>query len=106
MPIDLSNLSADDIAAATAAVEAARGAREERERREAEEQRKRQEEERACQEATMQREAEERKVAAVRKAEGSLGLREGGTGRGGGGRTATIACNGALWPQTHHSGLC
>jgi hypothetical protein len=53
MPIDLSNLSAEDIAAATAAVEAARGAREERERWEAEERRKRQEEERARQEATM-----------------------------------------------------
>jgi hypothetical protein len=37
MPIDFSNLSAEDIAAATAAVEAARRAHEERERREAEE---------------------------------------------------------------------
>jgi hypothetical protein len=69
MPIDLSNLSAEDIAAATAAVEAARGAHEERERREAEERQKRQEEERARQEATMRREAEERKAAAARKAE-------------------------------------
>jgi hypothetical protein len=40
MPIDLSNLSAEDIAAATAAVEAARRAHEERERREVEEWRK------------------------------------------------------------------
>jgi hypothetical protein len=68
MPIDLSNLSADDIAAATA-VKAAREAREERERREVEERRKWQEEERACQEATMRREAEERKVAVAQKAE-------------------------------------
>jgi hypothetical protein len=106
MPIDLSNLSAEDIAAATAAVEAARGACEERECREAEERRKWQEEERAHQEATMQREAEERKAAAARKVEGSLGSREGGMGRGGGGRTAAIAYNGAFWPQTHHSGSC
>jgi hypothetical protein len=69
MPIDLSNLSADNIAAATAAVEAARGAREERERREAEEWRKRQEEEHVHQEAMMRRDAEERKAAAARKAE-------------------------------------
>jgi hypothetical protein len=40
MPIDLSNLSAEDIAAATAAVEAARRAHEEREHQEAEEWRK------------------------------------------------------------------
>jgi flagellar biosynthesis GTPase FlhF len=69
MPIDLSNLSADDIATATTAVKAAREAREERERREVEEQRKRQEEEHAHQEATMRREVEERKAAAARKAE-------------------------------------
>jgi hypothetical protein len=69
MPIDLSNLSAEDIAAATAAVEAARRAREERERWEAEERQKRQEEEQARQEAIMQREAEEWKVTAARKAE-------------------------------------
>jgi hypothetical protein len=68
MPIDLSDLSAEDIAAATTAVEAARRAREERERREAEELRKRQEEEQARQEAMMRREAEERKEAAARKA--------------------------------------
>jgi hypothetical protein len=37
MPIDLSNLSAEDVATATAAMEAARRAREERECREAEE---------------------------------------------------------------------
>jgi hypothetical protein len=69
MPIDFSNLSAEDITAATAAIEAARWAREERKCREAEEQRKRQEEEQACQEATMWREAEERKEVAVQKAE-------------------------------------
>jgi dTMP kinase len=69
MPIDLSNLSAEDVAAATAAVEAARRAREERECREAEERRKRPEEERARQEATARREAEERKEAAAQKAE-------------------------------------
>jgi hypothetical protein len=40
MPIDLSNLSAKDVAAATAAVEAARRTREEREHREAEERQK------------------------------------------------------------------
>jgi hypothetical protein len=38
MPIDLSNLSAEDITAATTAMEAARRAREERECQEAEEQ--------------------------------------------------------------------
>jgi hypothetical protein len=65
MPIDLSNLSAEDIAA----VEAARRACEERERQEADKRRKRQEEERVCQEATARREAEERKEAAARKAE-------------------------------------
>jgi hypothetical protein len=70
MPIDLSNLSAEDIAATTtAAVEAARRAREEREHQAAEERRKQQEEERARQEATMRREVEERKEAAVWKAE-------------------------------------
>jgi hypothetical protein len=69
MPINLSNLSAKDIAAATAAIEAARRAREERKRREAEEQRKQQEEEQARQEAIMWREAEERTVTAARKAE-------------------------------------
>jgi hypothetical protein len=37
MPINLSNLSAEDIAAATAAVEAARRAHEEREHQEVEE---------------------------------------------------------------------
>jgi hypothetical protein len=40
MPIDLSNLSAEDIAAATAAMEAARRACEEREHQAVEEQRK------------------------------------------------------------------
>jgi hypothetical protein len=69
MPIDLSNLSAEDIATTTAAVEAARRAREEREHQEAEERRKRQEEERAHQEATARREAEEWKEVAARKAE-------------------------------------
>jgi hypothetical protein len=61
MPIDLSNLSAEDIAA--------RRAREEREHREVEEQRKRQEEEQAHQEAIMRREAEEWKVTAAQKVE-------------------------------------
>jgi hypothetical protein len=65
MPIDFSDLSAEDIAAATAAIEAARGAREERERREAEERRKQQEEERVRQEATMRREVEQRKEVAA-----------------------------------------
>jgi hypothetical protein len=65
MPINLSNLSAEDIAA----VEAARRAHEERECQVAEERRKRHEEERACQEATMWREAIERKGVVVRKAE-------------------------------------
>jgi hypothetical protein len=69
MPIDFSNLSADDTAAATTAVEAARRASEESVCREAEERRKRQEEEWACQEATMWREAEQWKEAAVWKAE-------------------------------------
>jgi hypothetical protein len=69
MPIDLSNLSAEDIAAATAAVEAARRAHEERECREVEERRKRQEEEHARQEVTARREAEERQEAAAWKAE-------------------------------------
>jgi membrane protein involved in colicin uptake len=69
MPIDLSNLSAEDVTAATTAIEAARRAREERECLAAEERRKRQEEEQARQEATMWREAEERKEAAARKAE-------------------------------------
>jgi hypothetical protein len=69
MPIDFSNLSAEDIAAATAAVEAARRAHEEKERWEAEEWQKRQEEERARQEAIMQREAEQRKEGAARKVE-------------------------------------
>jgi hypothetical protein len=68
MPIDFSDLSAEDIAAATTAIEAARGACEERERREAEERRKQQEEERVRQEATMRREVEQQKEAAVRKA--------------------------------------
>jgi hypothetical protein len=45
MPIDLSNLSAEDVAAATAAVEAARRAHEEKECREVEERRKWQKEE-------------------------------------------------------------
>jgi hypothetical protein len=45
MPIDLSNLSAEDITAATATMEAARRAREERECQEVEERQKRQEEE-------------------------------------------------------------
>jgi hypothetical protein len=40
MPIDLSNLSAEDIAATTAAVEASRRAREERKSQEVEERRK------------------------------------------------------------------
>jgi hypothetical protein len=69
MPIDFSNLSAEDIAATTAAVEATRRAREERECWEAEERHRQQQEERVCQEATARREAEEWKEAAVRKAE-------------------------------------
>jgi hypothetical protein len=69
MPINLSNLSAEDVAAATAAVEAARRACEERERQEAEDRRRRQEDERACQEATVQREAEEWKEAEAWKEE-------------------------------------
>jgi hypothetical protein len=68
MPIDLSNLSAEDIAAATAAMEAARRAREEREHQEVEERWRRQEEERVRQEVTMWSEAEERKEAAAWKA--------------------------------------
>jgi erythromycin esterase-like protein len=67
MPIDLSNLSAEDIAAATAAVEAARKAHEERERREAEKQQRQQGEERVCQAATARREAEARKAEAERR---------------------------------------
>jgi hypothetical protein len=59
MPIDLSNLSAEDITAATTAVEAIRRACEERERREVEEQRKWQEEE--------QKEAAARKVGEEQK---------------------------------------
>jgi hypothetical protein len=47
MSIDLSNLSAEDIAATTAAVEAARRAHEERECWEAEDWQRRQEEEHA-----------------------------------------------------------
>jgi hypothetical protein len=69
MPIDFSNLSAEDIAAATAAVEAARRDCEERECREAEEWQKRQEEEWAHQEVIMRREAEERKEVVAQKAE-------------------------------------
>jgi hypothetical protein len=61
MPINFSNLSAEDIAAATAAVEAARRACEEKVCQEAEEW--------ARQEAIMQREAEQWKEAAARKAE-------------------------------------
>jgi hypothetical protein len=61
MPIDLSNLSAEAIAAATTAVEAARRAREEREHQEVEERRKHRRRSRLVQEAMMRREAEERK---------------------------------------------
>jgi hypothetical protein len=63
MPIDLSNLSAEDVAAA--AVEAARRACEERERREVDDWQRQQEEEHAHQEVTARREAEEQKEAAV-----------------------------------------
>jgi membrane protein involved in colicin uptake len=66
-PIDLSNLSAEDITAATAAMEATRRAREDRERREAEEWRRWQEEE--WKEAAAQKEVEEQKEVAARKAE-------------------------------------
>jgi hypothetical protein len=69
MPIDLSNLFAEDIAAATAAVEAARRACEERECREVEDQQRWQEEECAHQEVTVQREAEAWKEVEARKAE-------------------------------------
>jgi hypothetical protein len=67
--IDLSKLSAEDVAATTVAVEAARRAREERELQAEEERRKQQEEEQARQEAIMWREVEEWKVAVARKAE-------------------------------------
>jgi hypothetical protein len=67
MPIDLSNLSAEDITATTAAVEAARKAREEQERREAEERQRQQEEEQVHQVVTMRREAEARKAEAERR---------------------------------------
>jgi hypothetical protein len=67
MPIDLSNLSAKDVAAATTAMEADRRACEERKHQEAENQQRWQEEERAHQEATAQREAEGRKEAEERK---------------------------------------
>jgi hypothetical protein len=69
MPIDLSNLSAEDVAVATAAMEATRRAREEREHWEVEDRRRRQEEEQARQEATAWREAEEQKEAEARKVE-------------------------------------
>jgi hypothetical protein len=62
MPIDLSNLSAEDITAATTAMEAARRAHEEREHREAEEQRKQQEEE--WKEAAVRKEVERKEAAA------------------------------------------
>jgi hypothetical protein len=58
MPIDLSNLSAKDVAAATAAVEAARRAHEERECWEVEDWQRQQEDEQAHQEATAWREVE------------------------------------------------
>jgi hypothetical protein len=61
MPIDLSNLSAEDVAA----MEAARRACEEREHREVDDWQRQQEEEHAPQEVTARREAEERKEAAV-----------------------------------------
>jgi hypothetical protein len=64
MPIDLSNLSAEDIAAA---MEAARRAHEERECREAEERQRRQEEEQARQEATAWREEEAWKAEAEQR---------------------------------------
>jgi hypothetical protein len=67
MPIDLSNLSAEDIAAITAAVEAARRTCEEREHQEVEEQWRRQEEEQVHQEVTMWREVEEQKEAVAQK---------------------------------------
>jgi hypothetical protein len=106
MPIDLSNLSAEDITAATTAVEAARRAREERECREAEDRQRWQEEEQACQEVTAQKEAEERKEAEAQKAKGALGLRQGGAGSSGGRSAAAVTHNGALGPQTHHPGTC
>jgi membrane protein involved in colicin uptake len=63
MPIEFTNLSAEDAAAARAAIEASQKNREERERREMEERRAREAEERARREA-----AEEAKEAAERKA--------------------------------------
>jgi hypothetical protein len=69
MPIDLSNLSAEDIITATAAVEAARRARDERECWEVEDWQRWQEQEHAHQEVTMRREAEEWKEAVVWKVE-------------------------------------
>jgi hypothetical protein len=69
MPINLSNLSAEDVTTTAAAMEAARRAHDKRERQEAKDQRRWQEEEQACQEAPAQREAEERKEAEARTAE-------------------------------------
>jgi hypothetical protein len=109
MPIDFSNLSADDIAAATTAIEAARRACEEREHREAEEQQKRQEEERARQEATVQREAEEQKEAAARKAEAEWRdhlAREKATREAAAAEKQRQLLAMALGPQTHYSCTC
>jgi hypothetical protein len=63
MPIDLSNFSAEDVAAATAAMEAARRACEGREHWEAEDWQRQQEEEHAYQEVTVWREVEAQKKA-------------------------------------------
>jgi hypothetical protein len=70
MPIEFTNLSAEDAAAARAAIEASQKNREERERREMEERRAWEAEERARREAAECRavEAEARKEAAERKA--------------------------------------
>jgi hypothetical protein len=61
MPINLSNISAEDI---TAAVEVTRRAREEQEHWEAEKWQRQQEEEQVCQEAVAWREAEAWKAEA------------------------------------------
>jgi hypothetical protein len=69
MPINLSNLSAKDIAATTPAVESARRACEERECQEVEDRKRCKEEECAHQEVTAWREAEAQKEVEVWKAE-------------------------------------
>jgi hypothetical protein len=106
MPIDLSNLSAEDVATATTAVEAARRAREAREHWEAEDQQRRQEEEQVHQAVTGGRMEGSGGTESGSRAEGVLGSRQDGVGSGGGGRAAAITRNGALRPQTHHPYTC